>query len=31
LPSRKSHDSVCHPVNDRIKCSRVDQQHAVAF
>ena len=24
LPTRKSHDSVCHPVNDRIKCSRVD-------
>ena len=24
LPTRKSHDSVCHPVNDRVKYSRVE-------
>ena len=31
LPTRKVQKSIGQPVEDGVKCSRVDEQHAVAF
>jgi hypothetical protein len=31
LPAREVQKAIGHPVEDGIKCSRVDEQHAVAF